>query len=157
MKKVLLLFVCSLLTAPSFAQQPDKKGEPPRPLSEAREEAQPLPRPVKLSFRFEPEDGQFKPLWVLVSTTRYSVDVSYQSKDGEFQLRVEGHVRPLEGKFLVTYNAQVFFTNADVTAMFKTDGSTQLTPGKEKKLATLGDRSLMLVLDYDDAEKKSEK
>jgi hypothetical protein len=152
MRTLLLISVLLFCTAPLMAQQPDKKLPPTRPAVETVAE-DPLPRPMKLSFRFEPVEPQDKPLWVLVSTPRYLVDASYAGKEAEFQMRVEGRVRPASDKFLFTYAAQVHFSNADANVYFGTEGSTKLTPGKEKQLAILGERALMVLLSYDESEK----
>lgn len=149
MKSILLMLVTVLVTTPLFAQ--DKKVPPPSPratIDAAMEE--PLPRAVKITFRFEPVEPQDKPLWVVVSTPRYTVEVNYETKESEAQIRVDGRVRVVDGKFLVSYNAQVRFQNADGGAFFGAEGSARLTPGKEKMLTTVGERGLMVVVNYED-------
>ncbi len=149
MKTLMLMMFAALVATPLFAQ--DKKTPPPapRPPMEAAVE-EPLPRAMKIAFRFEPVEPDDRPLWVVVSTPRYIVEINYETKEIEAQIRVEGRVRAVEGKFLVTYNAQVRFSNADGGAFFVSEGSARLTPGKERQVTTVGERSLMVLLTYDD-------
>jgi hypothetical protein len=82
------------------------------------------------------------------------VAVNYETKEIEAQIRVDGKVRVVDGgQLLVSYNAQVRFSNADGGAFFSSEGSARLTPGKEKMLTTVGERGLMVLATYDDAEK----
>lgn len=152
--KIILFAICAVLVAAPIDAQ-DKKMPPsaPRPTADATVE-EPLPRAVKIAFRFEPVEPTDKPLWVVVATPRYTVEVNYETKEIEAQIRVDGKVRVVDGgQLLVSYNAQVRFSNADGGAFFSSEGSARLTPGKEKMLTTVGERGLMVLATYDDAEK----
>ncbi|GEM_PF-1479326 len=151
--QITTLIAVALLTfaASALAQQPPKPQPPVRPPTEMTQD-EPLPRPLKITFRYDPVEAQDTPCWVLAYVTRYAVEIHHEGKDTEYQLNVEGRVRPVEGKFLFTYNVQMHYLSADGSTFFKTDGSAQLTVGKEKKLTTFGERALVVLLSYDEGE-----
>ena len=126
-----LLAIGVLIPAPSNLYSAD----------EAREETNSVPSfletPVKLEFSVEGEDLGFS---VLCVSEDYRLSIDNSDPDGETHFEVGGTVYPYsdDGRVLLNFEAQIHHAalaeGEEFT--FSAEGSTLLSPGEKKVLAT---------------------
>jgi hypothetical protein len=147
------MFAAPLLAQPPRERPPDgpPRRDDDRPRMERRmEEMPPLARPLKIVFRLEPKEEKDKPFWIVTATGRYGVSASYQGGEQAFHIEVDGRARLVGEKILLTYDAELGMKTKDGGGEIGAEGSAQVVPGKEKVLASLGDKSLVVLVTFED-------
>lgn len=117
-------------------------------MREGEEEAEPLGRAVRLSFKLLPQENRRESLEVVTATSRYRVN-AHGGRDGEgFGLGIFGRLRPLErgGALLLTFEVEFHMEGGGGEVGYETEGSVMLKTGDTKTLAKLGERTLTVTM-----------
>ncbi len=137
-------------------------------LAEAKREAaakQPsnlLSRAVRLEFRAEPGGPEERPMVVRTAVDRFTLAVGLKGRGQGMNIKTTGHIQFLENNLiLVVYDATMEFAGGEGGGNVSVSGGVKLVPGRPSTVASLGDRHLVLVAEYDEepaiAEKKIDK
>jgi hypothetical protein len=151
MKTILVMIVCLGFCAPLLAQNaptPAPRKAPPAPAASEEEVGA---RTVKLSFKFEPQNPGDQPSTILCAGGRYGASVTFEAAGNTIQARIGGHLRMLNDKeVFVTFETEFGMRNNDGGGMMGAEGSARLLVGKERKLAIIGDRALVVTATFED-------
>ena len=112
----------------------------------AQKGGQLLAHSVRLEFRLEPATTDERPLVVRTATDRFTMSVNSKAKTQGVNIRVSGQIQLIDDRqILVIYDANLDPIAADGGPNTSISGGVKLQPGRPVTLATLGDRSWLLV------------
>ncbi len=150
MKKFVLICWGLLVCAPLMAQNAPTPAPRIAPAATMAED-EVGSRTVKLTFRFEPQNPGDQPSVVLSAVGRYGVSVMLEGAGNTIHARIGGRLKVLgEKEVFITFETEFGLRNNDGGGVMGAEGSARLTSGKERKLAIIGDRSLVVTAAFED-------
>ena len=141
-----LLLALALPTLPLWAQESKAAA-----LAERLQK--PLGQTLKLTFRIEPADQQLHALTVLTASEVYSIEVKVgsETRRERFGIGVHGTLTPEKnGKFLMTYEANLSFGGNDEGGEVQGKGSVVVGLDEAKPLLQVAGKTLSVTIEKAD-------
>ena len=151
MSKIITVITVALMLAVTVGVAQDKSALTEEPHMDE------LGKNVRLEFAMVPEDGDDEPAFVVTAVSRFGTRISYKGDTERFELSANGKVGIKEdGKILVLMDVDMEYENENSgdEAEFSATCSALLTAGQPKKVASMGEKLLMVTATYPDDTKK---
>lgn len=150
MKMLLIGLLCLGFCAPLMAQNAPSPAPRNAPAVTAGTDEIGA-RTVKLTFKFEPQNPGDHPSVILCAGGNYGVSVTFEAAGNTIQARIGGRLRVLnDQEVFLTFATEFGMRNNDGGGVMAAEGSARLALGKERKLAIIGDRSLVVTATFED-------
>lgn len=150
MKMLLMGLLCLSFCAPLMAQNAPPPAPRKTPAASAGDD-EIVARTVKLTFSFEPQNPGDHPSVILCAGGNYGVSVTLEVAGNTIQARIGGRLRVINDKeVFLTFATEFGMRNNDGGGVMSAEGSARLAVGKERKLAIIGDRSLVVTAAFED-------